>query len=106
MPKFGIGASFEDVRGNVGLTMVQRDNIWHPYYEVTMEDATDLKAAFLANTAERKKVGEEGQRIQATMELIAKQEEETQNELTANRLPDEDKTKKKKFDINEIIRRK
>ena len=71
-----------------------------------MEDATDLKAAFLANTADRKKGGEEGQKIQAIQDMLDRQEEETQNEITANRLPDEDKGKKKKFDINEVIRRK
>jgi hypothetical protein len=62
-PRFGIGASLEDIRGNVGLTMVQRENVWHPYYEVTMEDATDLKAAFMANTADRRKDGGEGAKI-------------------------------------------
>lgn len=43
--KFGIGSGFEAERGNCGLTMVQRDNIWHPYYEVKMEEA-DLAAQY------------------------------------------------------------
>jgi hypothetical protein len=50
--KFGIGTGFEAERGNSGLTMVQRDNIWHPYYEVKMEEA-DLAAQYRQSQAEK-----------------------------------------------------
>jgi len=35
---FGVGESLEEVKNNVGLTIVQRDNIWHPFYEVKLEE--------------------------------------------------------------------
>jgi hypothetical protein len=49
---FGIGTGFEAERGNCGLTMVQRDNIWHPYYEVKMEEA-DIAAQYRQSQAEK-----------------------------------------------------
>lgn len=54
--KYGIGSGFEAERGNCGLTMVQRDNIWHPYYEVKMEEA-DLAAQYKAAQSEKKTAG-------------------------------------------------
>lgn len=33
---------------NIGLTIVQRDNIWHPYYEIKLDDedmGSKLRAA-------------------------------------------------------------
>jgi hypothetical protein len=50
---FGIGKTLEEQRGNCGLTMVQRDNIWHPYYEVKLEEE-DLGTRFRAQIAQKK----------------------------------------------------
>ena len=35
---FGIGTTEDDIRQNVNLTSVQRENVWHPYYEVKLEE--------------------------------------------------------------------
>lgn len=31
---FGIGEGDDAIRGNAHITMLHRDNVWHPYYEV------------------------------------------------------------------------
>lgn len=38
MRPFGIGINEDDLRQNVNLTSVQRENVWHPYYEVKLEE--------------------------------------------------------------------
>ena len=38
MRPFGIGTTEDDIRQNVNLTSVQRENVWHPYYEVKLEE--------------------------------------------------------------------
>jgi len=35
---FGIGASFDDLKTNNAITTVQRENVWHPFYEVVIEE--------------------------------------------------------------------
>lgn len=36
---FGLGEGGEDaIRGNAHITMLHRDNVWHPYYEVQTEE--------------------------------------------------------------------
>ena len=35
---FGIGNTEDDIRQNINLTSVQRENVWHPYYEVKLEE--------------------------------------------------------------------
>lgn len=40
--------SEQDERLNVGLSQIQRDNIWHPYYEIKLEDE-DLGTKFRKN---------------------------------------------------------
>ena len=39
---FGIGKTEDDLRQNVNLTSIQRENVWHPYYEIKLEEE-DLK---------------------------------------------------------------
>lgn len=38
MKPFGIGTNEDDLRQNVNLTSIQRENVWHPYYEVKVEE--------------------------------------------------------------------
>ena len=35
---FGIGGGADAIRGNAHITMLHRDNVWHPYYEIQMEE--------------------------------------------------------------------
>ena len=49
---FGCGTGESDVRLNLGVSQIQRDNIWHPYYEIKLDD-DDLGTKFRKN-AEKK----------------------------------------------------
>lgn len=40
---FGIGTSFEDLKMNSVVSTVQRENVWHPYYEINLEAEIDFK---------------------------------------------------------------
>ena len=35
---FGVGCGQEEIKNNLGLTVIQRDNVWHPYYEVKLDE--------------------------------------------------------------------
>ena len=50
---FGIGTSFEDLKTNSAITTVQRENVWHPYYE-TIIDEMDFKEKMIAAAQEKK----------------------------------------------------
>lgn len=50
---FGIESSAQETRNNVGCTIVQRDNIWHPYYEVKLEEE-DLGSKMRKNMEQRR----------------------------------------------------
>lgn len=61
---FGVGSTAEEVKNNVGLTIVQRDNIWHPYYEVKLEE-DDLGAKYRKTLElQRSKTAVDGQAIE------------------------------------------
>ena len=54
---FGIGKTEDELRQNVNLTSVQRENVWHPYYEIKLEDE-DLREKIQRNKKEKlEKVG-------------------------------------------------
>jgi hypothetical protein len=50
---FGIGKNEDDVRQNVNLTSIQRENVWHPYYEVKVEEE-DFKDKIIKNQQQKK----------------------------------------------------
>ena len=50
---FGVDNNAQEIRNNVGCTIVQRDNIWHPYYEVKLEDE-DLGSKMRKNMEQRR----------------------------------------------------
>ena len=50
---FGIGTSFEDLKTNSVISTVQRENVWHPYYELNIEEM-DFKEKIMAAAEERK----------------------------------------------------
>ena len=35
---FGVGEGDDAIRGNAHITMLHRDNVWHPYYEILTEE--------------------------------------------------------------------
>lgn len=52
---FGVDTNPDEVRNNIGLTIVQRDNIWHPYYEVKLEEE-DLGTKYRKNMEQKKQL--------------------------------------------------
>ena len=50
---FGVGTNEDDIRQNVNLTSIQRENVWHPYYEVKLEEE-DFKDKYLRGQKEKK----------------------------------------------------
>jgi hypothetical protein len=55
---FGIGQGFDDLKTNAAISTVQRENVWHPYYEVNLEDM-DFKEKMM-QAAEEKKMANVG----------------------------------------------
>ena len=43
----GIGEGFDDLKMNSVISTVQRENVWHPYYEVNLEGEMDFKEKVL-----------------------------------------------------------
>lgn len=52
---FGVDKTADEIRNNIGLTTVQRDNIWHPYYEVKLEEE-DLGSRYRKNLEQKKQL--------------------------------------------------
>jgi hypothetical protein len=42
---FGIKTDYDSIRQNINLTSIQRENVWHPYYEIKVEEE-DFKEKF------------------------------------------------------------
>jgi hypothetical protein len=53
LPSFGIGTSFDDLKTNSSIFTIQRENVWHPYYE-TIIDEMDFKEKMMAAAEEKK----------------------------------------------------
>jgi len=62
-PWFGLGSGADDIRMNSLITAVQRDNIWHPYFEVKIED-DDMGTKFRRNAMEKKEKAVDGEAIE------------------------------------------
>jgi hypothetical protein len=60
---FGVGEGNDALSLNSNITMVQRDNIWHPYYEIKLEDE-DLGTKFRKNAEAKKEKHIEGQALE------------------------------------------
>ena len=59
---FGVGSGMESMRLNSNITMIQRDNIWHPYYEIKLDDE-DLGTKFRKNAEAKKEKTVDGEAI-------------------------------------------
>ena len=98
---FGIGEGQEAIRGNAHITMLHRDNVWHPYYEIKTEEE-DLGTKMRARQAERRGQDNEGSEIQ---ELKTAVQTLTNNQREANEArADEAKgvQKKRTFDAKAL----
>ena len=100
---FGVGGG-EEVRNNVGLTIIQRDNIWHPFYEVKLEE-DDMGAKYRKNMESKKQAAAvEGSAIEEIKQKIDDLEQAERAEKDAKEQPAE--KKKKTFDLNSIMAKK
>ncbi len=50
---FGIGTNFEDLKTNSVISTIQRENVWHPYYEINLEEM-DFKEKMIAAAEEKR----------------------------------------------------
>jgi hypothetical protein len=80
---FGIGTTDDDIRQNVNLTSVQRENVWHPYYEVKMEEE-DFKEKLQRQKREKKEadvVGGDIADIEGRLKQLEDKERQEQQAL-------------------------
>ena len=106
MKPFGIGAGEDDVRQNVNLTSVQRENVWHPYYEVKLEEE-DFKDKIQKSRMEKKAgadiMGGDIAEIESKLKTLEERERQEQQLLLEAANPD---LKKKGFDLKKLQERK
>jgi hypothetical protein len=50
---FGIGSGFEDLKTNSVISTIQRENVWHPFYEINVEEM-DFKEKLISAAEEKK----------------------------------------------------
>lgn len=79
---FGIGTGDDAIKGNAHITMLHRDNVWHPHWEVQTEEE-DLGTKLRNRQAERKGNDLEGTEI-ADLKSTVENLEKNQREDTAN----------------------
>ena len=60
---FGIGTNFDDLKTNSVISTVQRENVWHPFYEINLEEM-DFKEKMIAAAEEKKMQNLGGTEIQ------------------------------------------
>jgi DNA mismatch repair ATPase MutS len=106
---FGFGTSEDDVRQNVNLTSVQRENVWHPYYEVKLEEE-DLKEKWQRQKREKRDadiMGGEIADIETKLKQLEERERAEQQALldSANATANPER-KKPLFDLKKIQERK
>ena len=101
---FGIGTTEDDIRQNVNLTSVQRENVWHPYYEVKLEEE-DFKEKYQRQRAEKRETEIMNKDI-AEIESKLKSLEERERQEQLMLLESASGEKKKVFNIKATLERK
>lgn len=105
---FGIGNNEDDLRQNVNLTSIQRENVWHPYYEVKLEEE-DFKEKLQRQKREKKEadiMGGDIADIEGKLKQLEEKERQEQQQLldAANALIDG--KKKGTFDLKKLQEKK
>ena len=91
------------IRDNAQITMIHRDNVWHPYYEIKVEE-DDIGTRFKKNQDAKKEKDIDGAGVAAAMEQITnfdKAQKDQQEALESAQGP-----KKRIFDMNKIRQQK
>ena len=101
---FGVGEpTLDNFRLNQNITMIQRDNIWHPYYEIKL-DEEDLGTKFRKNVEAKREKNIDGEAIEELQKQI-QDLEKTQRDENEKKLADASgnkKPQKKIFDAKAI----
>lgn len=96
---FGIGTTFEDLKMNSVVSTVQRENVWHPYYELNIEAEMDFKDQLQSNMKKRAEQDINGKEVQALMDEL-NQTNENFRQINENRkLAEQGLPPKKSFNI-------
>lgn len=100
---FGIGNNEDDLRQNVNLTSIQRENVWHPYYEIKIEEE-DFKDKYQRAQKEKKEKAMMNQDIEEIENKLKSLEEKERQEQKDQQ--DAAEGKKKGFDIKKLLEKK
>jgi len=104
---FGVDKNPEEIRNNVGVTIVQKDNIWHPYYEVKLEEE-DLGTRYRKNMEQKKaSAAVDGlaiEEIQQKLQQIEQTERDEKERALQKDLPQ--KPQKRTFDVKALFEAK
>ena len=101
---FGIGNTEDDLRQNVNLTSVQRENVWHPYYEVKLEEE-DFKEKYQRQRAEKRETEMMNKDI-AEIESKLKSLEEKERQEAMQQMDAANGIQKKSFNLKDLQARK
>ena len=100
---FGIGGGDDAIRGNAHITMLHRDNVWHPHYEVQTEEE-DLGTKIRNRQAEKRGNNDiEGADI---AELKSAVENLEKNQREDSTLANVAGPKKRTFDVKALLAKK
>ena len=99
---FGIGDDAEAIRGNANITMLHRDNVWHPYFEIQTEEE-DLGTRMRNKQAERKGADVEGSEIAELKASVQNLEKNQREEAEARESASVSQPKKRTFDLKAIV---
>lgn len=97
---FGYGATDDDVRQNVNLTSVQRENVWHPYYEIKVEEE-NFKEKLQRQKREQREADVVGGDV-ADLESKLKQLEDKERQEQQALLDAANSSTKKSFDLKKL----
>jgi len=96
---FGIGHNEDEVRQNINLTSIQRENVWHPYYEIKVEEE-DFKEKIQAKQREKKEKAANQDIDELESKIKALEEKERQEAMAQS---DGTADKKKTYNYQERI---
>lgn len=105
---FGIGNTEDDLRQNVNLTSIQRENVWHPYYEVKLEEE-DFKEKLQRQKREKKEadiMGGDIADIEGKLKMLEDKERQEQQQLLEAASAAMDGKKKTTFDLKRLQEKK
>lgn len=100
---FGLEKAQNPAFENSQVTMQHRENVWHPYYEIKMEEE-DLATVMRKNAKQQNETNAENKEmkeLEKKIEDMTKQQSETEKGGAAGTI-----AAKKKFDVHEILRQK